>query len=245
MNIFRKRANLSWVLYSELAKRENPAERVGRPVRAYDSEGLVLDEILRITSFQERRSILDIGCGCGNLAIKLAEIAQRNNQDLTLLDIEPVINKLESNMSEPLLASSKRIHGIFPTKLDAPLGSYDLIVAYSVMHYVDSPTNFILHACKLLQKGGMIFIGDIPNLDKRIRFNKGNSYSLLSRAGIRQLYSKSVLSDNFSDRKLMKLVRKLRCLGFDAYLYPQHRNLPHSGSREDLVVTFARNTANL
>ena len=228
----QKRANEH---FAHLSIAAHPSERVGRPERAFGAETLVLQEIDRIAKIKTRQAILDIGSGCGTIAKKLVEIAHNSSIELTLMDIDPVLEKLYQEIPHDQRKSYTGIPGNFPEHWSDTHKKYDLIIAYSVLHYASSPLSFVLKCTSLLSADGIIFIGDIPNLDKLRRFRLFNREEIKSTNYLRRYLGKKNF-DGLTERRLLKLVRILRSKGFEAYLYPQNNDLPHSGSREDLVI---------
>ena len=50
------------------------------------------------------------------------------------------------------------------------LVKYERILLYSVIHYTDQPKELIFSALAHLAPGGMLLIGDIPNISRKGRF---------------------------------------------------------------------------
>ncbi len=223
--------------FAQLSAEAHPSQRVGRPERAFGVETLIIQEIDRIASLGSRRSILDIGCGCGIIAKELVEIAHNNSIQLTLMDIEPVLDTLRRDIPIEQLNSYTGIAGNFPNDYLDNSSRYDLIIAYSVLHYISSPLDFIEKCVSLLSRDGILIVGDIPNLDKLKRFRIINGEDFRSPNLFRRYLGKNSI-DGITEKRLFKIVKALRRKGIEAYLYPQNINLPHSGSREDLVISF-------
>jgi len=237
---FKKRSKASFKHYSLLVEKNHPSERVGRPLRAFDSEYQILEEIIRITDLPNRSRVLDIGSGCGILAEGIIRNSIKFNQELTLIDITPVMVKLDQVLPTELKNHYRRVDGYFPGDFFNSSETFDLIIAYSVLQYVDNPKKFILAAVNLLNPGGVLFIGDIPNSDKRMRYEKLSPtrghfrFRFFNSRNLRKFFH------TFNDRNLLKLVLMLRRINLEANIVPQKITLPHSGSREDLIVCFGK-----
>ena len=226
---------LANIHFAHLSNAKHPSERVGRPERAFGVETLVIQEITRIGNITNRRAILDIGSGCGVIAKELVELAHDNSIDLTLMDIQPVLEKLRQDIPDDQRNSFTGILGNFPNHWLDTQKKYDLIIAYSVLHYASSPLDFVMKCVSLLTADGILIIGDIPNLDKLRRFRTVNGEDARRPKLLSRILGKNAF-DGLTERQLLKLVRRVRGNGFEAYLYPQNPSLPHSGSREDLVI---------
>jgi hypothetical protein len=120
----------------------------------------------------------------------------------------------------------------------------DVIIAYSVIQYVFAEGNlweFLDRSLLLLADGGMILLGDIPNVTMRKRF-------FASAAGItchRNYTGRDELPDvkfnqldpgQIDDSVVLSLLARARAQGFHAWVVPQAENLPMSNRREDILI---------
>lgn len=217
--------------FSILSRSANATERVGRPNRAELIENQIFVDICEKVRLSTRRNILDIGSGCGNLARLLIEFSLNSGSSVTFVDSTEVIEVLKDENIEIARPQFKTVEGYFPDISRDLSNDYDCIIAYSVMHYVENPKNFILGALRVLSENGVLLIGDIPNSDKKRRFMTGENQNYhFSRIWKRDF------SRHYSERELGRYIRLIRKRGFEAYLIPQNDTFPHSGSREDLLV---------
>jgi hypothetical protein len=128
--------------------------------------------------------------------------------------------------------------------LDELQGKVDVIICYSVFHYIFEESNawdFLDRSLSLLAPGGRFLIGDVPNISKRKRF-------FASETGIQ--HHKTVMKtndapvvkfnqvdvDSIDDSVVMALMMRARLAGFDAYLVPQNDELPMANRREDVLI---------
>lgn len=207
-------------------------------------EEYILEDILSKLNLKEGsgKVILDIGCGCGDLVLKLIDHTKSNNQKLILIDSEEMLSLLPND--QHLI----KIAGEFPFNYDLLkdyVGHIDSILAYSVLHYVFEEGNiykFIDKSCQLLKSGGGLLLGDIPNYTKRTRF-------FMSERGIQshrdfvgdQTSSPSISPYSLEDRRIddgvvFGILHRYRTQGFETYLLPLHNKLPLANRREDILI---------
>lgn len=191
---------------------------------------------------ERQANVLDIGPGCGELARRMIALGEANDHRVTMVDHAEMLAHL------PTSAVVTHVPGRFPDDFarDLPdgVGSFDVILAYSVLQYVivdANPFGFLDAALERLNPGGCLLIGDVPNFSKLRRF-------LSSSAGIEhhRAYMQTdeppdvppfpLLKDRIDDGVVMGLVLRARLAGFDAYLLPQAETLPFAKWREDLLV---------
>lgn len=219
------------------------AERIGFPDCMRSGRDLdILADIRRKLPALDRReqTIVDIGCGCGDLVMALAGHCHEHRHRLALIDGAGVIERL------PDAAGTDRWAAHFP---DCPevreryRGKADAVIVYSVIQYVFVEGNLwsFLDAClELLAPGGALLLGDVPNVSKRKRF-------LASEAG--RVFHRQYAGDDsepdlrhgqlepghIDDSVVFGLLARGRSAGFDAYVLPQDPALPMANRREDLV----------
>jgi hypothetical protein len=236
--------SLDFAGFAKLAgdKRLSKYERIGFPdsYRAGFEEKIFADLRGKLPRLDERdRCVLDIGPGCSDLPAMLIELCRAQGHQLNLVDSTEMLAHLPD---APFIFKRP---GLFPKCQDdlADLrGEVDVIVCYSVLHYVFVDADvfaFMDAALELLAPGGQMLIGDIPNVSKRRRF-------FASEAGI--AFHKKFTGTNTSppvepeihgqidDAVLLRLLLRARLAGADAYLVPQNAALPMAHRREDLLV---------
>ena len=95
--------------------------------------------------------ILDLGCGSGALLERLAGMGYRQ---LTGVDIRP-----------PAVTAAIRVEqaDLDQFRLDAPDGSFDLVLAVEVIEHIENPGLFLAELARLLRPGGLALF-TTPNL---------------------------------------------------------------------------------
>lgn len=200
-------------------------------------------EKLQLLSGTKKR-ILDIGCGCDELATSLIEKSAEYGHELYMIDSKEMLDLLPQKDSVKKISMKFPQDEAFFEKYTADGGFFDAILVYSVMQHVileDNPFHFIDQAVRLLAPGGRLLLGDLPNISKRKRF-------FLSPRGIKthQNYTNSdeipevdILSlemDKLDDSQIFAILQRYRSAGFESYLLPQGDALPLSTRREDILI---------
>ena len=199
------------------------------------------DDICEKLSLNKSDDIFDIGTGDG----KIINYLSKKCKSATTIDSEEVINKTNRNKKIIYLKGNIHEEGKKIKK------RFDKILVYSVIQYFRNKkevTTFINLCLKLLKHEGMILIGDIPNQDMDLRYQKTKNYKKQSRIfdKERRLYTtrleKDFFSNNkvktiqFSDKILLSLVKKFNTLNCECYILPQKEILPYSVKRVDLLI---------
>ena len=220
-------------------------EKIGFP-ESYrkGKEREIFADILRKLDNLGRRSqlVLDIGPGCSELPRMLADLCATRGHTLLLADSQEMLSLI------PARPCVEQFPGRFPQDCGRLLSEYsgkiNVILAYSVIHYVFAEGNLFafVDACfDLLAPGGTLLIGDIPNLSKRKRF-------FSSEAGIRFhrefMGTEDMPAVEFNrtepgeidDSVIIGITLRARAAGFDAYIMPQADELPMANRREDLLI---------
>lgn len=185
--------------------------------------------------------VLDIGCGCSDLADFVIENSEKNQHELLMLDSKPMLDLLPEG-------DYKKIDGKFPDCMDDLKnyhGELDAIIAYSVMQHVvldSNPFSFIDKALDLLKPTGMLLLGDIPNNTKRNRFFssarglKSHHDFVGSTEVPPPLVNYPETFEKIDDGILFGILTRYRSLGFETYILPQNDELPMANRREDLLI---------
>jgi len=213
----------------------------GRYTFQAEAERKILFDLLVKLDLKVSDSLLEIGCGPGNLLVPLSSFCRTSAG----IDNEVVLSRLRARFD-----SETEIHcypGDF-LEMDLPETAFDKILVYSVMHYISNREEvfaFISRALSLLKPGGRMLIGDLPNTSKKSRFMK-STYGqqiakqwaeLVNNAGDEDVMvnvDNEVIS--FDDTVVLDLMAFIRNKGFDSFLLPQPLDLPFGGSREDILV---------
>lgn len=246
-DIYTKFDELTFDDFRRLAKEPDLSrhEKVGFPDTYRDGkEDLIFQDVqAKLTNLKrERLKVLEIGPGCSQLPIKLAELCQSSGSELLFVDSEEMLALL------PDAPHITKIPGPFPTAMDGVfeefLGKVDVVIAYSVIQYVFQDANlwdFTDRCMELLSPGGEILFGDIPNSSMRKRF-------LASEEGLafhrRHFGNDSRPPVEFSrlergkidDSVVLGLLARARSEGFHAWSLPQEPSLPMANRREDVLI---------
>jgi SAM-dependent methyltransferase len=218
------------------------SEKIGFPdsFRAGRSESILLDIESKLPALRESgKRVLDVGPGCGELALSLIDRCVARKQELVLVDSAEMLQQL------PIAPGVSVYSGRFPEATrSAELGKFDAILCYSVIQYVFAEGNvfgFIDECLSLLAPGGRLLLGDIPNASMRKRF-------LSSPAGraFHQEFMQtdqppvvehfSIEREQIDDGVILGWLARCRGFGFQAWIVPQAADLPMGNRREDVLV---------
>ncbi|MDN0082651.1 hypothetical protein QU487_07800 [Crenobacter sp. SG2305] len=191
-------------------------------------------------------TIVDIGSGCSDLPRFFIEQAVRQHQQLILIDSAEMLTHLPDTLGVTKLAAR------FPhcdALLTSHAGRVDAINVYSVIQYVFAEANlfeFVDKALSLLAPQGRLLIGDIPNNSKRKRLfasETGREYHrqyALQHGGDPEAPPEPAYNRiehaTIDDSIVLALLARARLAGFDAYVLPQHPDLPMANRREDILI---------
>jgi hypothetical protein len=218
-------------------------EKVGFPIsyREGKEEAIFADITAKLPALLlPRRTVVDIGPGCSNLPQMLTDLCRRTQSSLLFVDSAEMLAQLPD---EPFV---RKFPGRFPAeaRLDEYLGKIDVIIVYSVLHYVFADENvwaFLDSSLALLASGGSMLLGDIPNISKRKRFfssEAGIAYHRSFTGGDTppEVSFNTIESSKIDDAVVLSLLARARAQGFDAYVLPQPEGLPMANRREDVLV---------
>ena len=209
-----------------------------------ESENFIVQDILEKLKLKKKDNIIDIGCGAGNITIPLNSFVSNT----TCIDHPYCLDRLNSRLDKS--KGFKLIPGNF---IDLKINkTFDKVLCYSVIHYLKDEKemwDFIKKAISLLKPGGLALFGDLPNKTKKERFmdtkfgekidseyRKALKENNLNRTNSVNL-SKDVELVDLNDESILRLVKKIRDEGFNAYLLDQPPQLSLSYTREDILVS--------
>jgi SAM-dependent methyltransferase len=233
MNAFEAYGSLGRSGRSNLAK-------AGRLEFQQDAQKLILCDLESKLRLLPRHSLLEIGCGPGNLLIPLS-FRVRTAVGIDHSDL------IESAKSRCESENIQFLPGRFPeTNIE---GEFDRILIYSVLHYVadfTEATRFLDAATAFLASGGRMVVGDLPNSDRKSRFRNSEAgrkfeieWSRLCEAnpesGPNPLSGISSIG-TFNDQMIVDLIRRYRAMGFHAHVVEQDQALPFGHTREDIII---------
>ena len=126
----------------------------------------------KIRPFINRDSkVLEIGIGSGLVAKEIAPVVR----SYTGIDIsEETLRKTEHNMQRWNIQNVELKHGDMVNIADLNLGQYDVIMANSVVYYLNNVQEYDAFIAECLNhvNNGVVFIGDVMNADKRADYQK-------------------------------------------------------------------------
>lgn len=219
----------------------SPTEKIGFPdsYRKGYTHAILQDifQKLPIDSTREKQ-IMDIGCGCDELAVEFLRVSERQAHKTILIDSKEMLDGLPEH---PL---SIKMPGKFPFEdncLEQYKGKVDFILCYSVLFYIfahDNLFQFLHSAIDMLKPGGKLLLGDIPNIDKRSRFidsEEGKEF-LKNAPPLQGSTAHENNAQKMDDSVVLSIVTRARRFGCESYLLPQASSLPLSNRREDILI---------
>ena len=202
----------------------------------------IYKDISEKLSINKSDDIFDIGTGDG----KIIEHLSKKCKSSTTIDSKEVINSIPHKKKITYLKGNIHQKGKNIRK------RFDKILVYSVVQYfhnLEEVTKFIYLCLKLLKESGVILIGDIPNEDMNLRYQKTRSYKKqriifdkkrmhnMSEVEKKFFFTKSnVKTVKFTDKKLFFLLKKFNTRKYEAYILPQNKELPYSVKRVDFLI---------
>ena len=237
-------SDISFENYGVLAERMADYTQVaGRYLCQRDDEKNILQDIIQKLELTPSDSLLEIGCGTGNLLIPLSFFVN----SVTGIDHPSCVAALKERYQTDNLSL---IGNNFFECLDDDLGSYSRILVYSVLHYLgeDEVKLFIDKAISLLHPGGKMLLGDIPNISKKQRFLSSKQGELFfeewnnkmmaigDKDTLNVFLPKDANVAEFDDSKLLLILKEIRNAGYNAYILPQPVDLPFGHTREDILI---------
>lgn len=240
-------ANLGFEDFRRLATAQSLSqyERIGFPneYRKGKEEHIFGDITRKLRNLsREGKLVLDIGPGCSGLPLMLIELCRRKEHKLILIDSLEMLDQLPD---EPFIT---KVPAYYPQEcgwlFDEYAGQIDVLLTYSVLHYVYAEGNlfgFLDRSLSLLTDGGEMLIGDIPNISKRKRFfNSPNGIRFHQQfTGTNEIPAVSFnVSEEgqIDDAVMLSLLMRCRNAGYDAYWLPQADELPMANRREDILI---------
>lgn len=218
--------------------------RIGfRPEQRSGKEAFIFDDIRRKVPAlnQTGKVILDIGPGCSDLPAMIIARCEEAGHHLLLSDCEEMLSELPD---APFIS---KFSGLFPDECPGLLRTYkgrvDGVIAYSILHCATQNYNifgFLDCALQLLSEGGVLLVGDVPNIAKRRRFFASNNGVRFHQQNMNTTEQPEVSFNtlepgSIDDGLVLGLALRARSAGFDAYIMPQAPELPMANRREDLL----------
>ena len=236
-------SNLSFDNYTAVAQKKTVSntEVAGRYGFQDVAEKAILADLVRKLSLDGSDTLLEVGCGPGNLLIPLSYWVAHG----TGIDNEIALARLNARGADAARVTT--LAGNFLT-MPLPTRVYSKILVYSVIQYLDTLETalaFIGRALSLLQPGGRMLLGDLPNSDKKKRWSSSSAGIEVGAAWKQQINAagEHPLADLPIDAKLvtvndqfvMNIMLNARQAGVESYLLSQSPALPFGNSREDIL----------
>lgn len=238
--------DLTFDKFRELASLDQLShhEKVGFPneYREGKEEAIFSDMRMKLRALEENNKIvLEIGPGCSQLPVMLAELCLENGHQVHLVDSQEMLQLLPNG------DHIKKWPGRYPAlpELFEQLeGRVDVIIAYSVIQYVFAESNlwdFLDRSLALLNDGGEILFGDIPNVSMRKRFFSSAAgvkchQEFTGRNELPNVEFNQIESGKIDDSVVLSIIARARSEGFHAWVLPQNNCLPMSNRREDILI---------
>lgn len=232
---FRRRA---------MDQRMSDHEKIGFPdsYRAGAEEAIFADMLAKLPALRDsRRTIIDIGCGCGPLAQLMVQHCARQQHRLILVDSSEMLAQLS-----PGTAGERRAHRFpeDPEFVEEFRGTADAVVLYSVIHHEFISGNLwrLFDAvCALLAGDGRALLGDIPNRSMRTRLFSSENGRAFHRAFTASdteppIPAYGIAHGEIDDAVILALLMRARNQGIHGYVMPQPEGLPFFNRREDILL---------
>lgn len=240
-------ANIGFEDFRRLAadKTLSKYERIGFPdsYRQGFEAAIFSDIRQKLTNLEiNKRRVIDIGSGCSDLPTMLIDLCRERDHKLTLIDSKEMLDLLPN---EPFVEKVAALYPNCPEWIAQYQGEADVILCYSVLHYVLIDTaffRFLDASLSLLAPGGQMLIGDIPNISKRKRFFASETgvrfhQDFMKTTELPSTVFNQIEHDQIDDTVVFALLQRARAQGFDAYVVPQNPALPMANRREDILIT--------
>ena len=212
-------------------------------------EKKIIIDIIKKLSLNESDDLLDIGCNVGTQLIPLSFVVDR----VYGLDHKKCISKIQNRFPE--IPKANLFNGNF---LDIKIKKkFKKILCYSVLHYLQDENEFIYFVekiTKILKKGGIALVGDVPNKDLEKRFHNSKrgkiwlSNFYKSRSTARQRHKIENISTFLNKRKkddkyvkidnvlIKKLLTKIRKKTKKINRIRHNLDFTFGPTREDIII---------
>ncbi len=140
-----------------------------------ESNNLFIDNLFSLTSINDKTKILDIGCGDGEIPIK---IYKKRVCDITAVDgSEAMLEHFHRKLDINKISSIKIIKTIINDRLFIN-DKFDIVMNNSLIHHIDDIDSFWKNLIRLIKDDGIILCMDLKRPNDEIHLNK-----LLQRYG--------------------------------------------------------------
>jgi Cyclopropane fatty acid synthase and related methyltransferases len=243
---YRKFAKITFDDFRKMAADESLSthEKIGGPDSYLEGKGEVIFQnvVANLPHLNDpKKTVLDIGPGCGDLPRLMIDHCLKMGHTLLLVDSSEMLTHLpDGNSISKIPAYFPQCEQIFRDYSS----KVDVILAYSVLHYVFVEGNiwdFLDRSLELLAENGQMLIGDIPNLSKRRRFFSSTNgvqfhQRFMNTTELPEVHFNTIDRHKIDDSVVLGMLNRARNQGFDAYVVPQPPGLPMANRREDILI---------
>lgn len=220
-------------------------EKIGFPnsYREGREPGIWRDIVAKLPALLgQNKVVLDVGPGCSDLPSMLIDVCREQGHTLLLVDSAEMLDQLPN---EPFIEKHSGFYPGCPDLLERFRERVDVLLSYSVLHYVFTEGNiwsFLDSSLQLLNHGGEMLLGDVPNISKRKRFFNAPAGVEYHRAFTGRSDDRPKVTFNevqpgaIDDAVIFALLHRARSAGFDSYVVPQGPDLPMANRREDILI---------
>jgi len=220
-------------------------EKIGFPdsYRSGQEEGIFKDITNKLTNINKMNmTVVDIGPGCSDLAFMLIDLCRAREHSLVLIDSQEMLEQLPDDNF------ITKVPAYYPDECEWIFKKYAhkvaAILTYSVLHYVfveGNIFNFLDRSLSLLNDGGEMLIGDIPNISKRKRFFHSPNgikfhQEFTGKNELPSIQFNIIEEEQIDDAVILSIIMRCQQSGFDAYCLPQPEDLPMANRRDDILI---------
>lgn len=167
-----------WYKYWQSMKRikdANPHKQVGRtnmgnPIDEINWEKTI-QSVFKIIKINKNKTVLDLCCGNGLLSKELSPYCKK----VVSVDFsKKLLDKFVTNASNIEKINSDVL------KINFDNNTFDIVIIYfAIQHFTEEETVELVGKCKKwLKQNGLLFIGDIPELEKKWTFFSNKKYRI-------------------------------------------------------------------
>jgi len=113
-------------------------------------------ELLQLLSISETASVLDVGCGCGNIIADISKRAPKGNS--IGIDASHEMIKLAKQTYPREKFSNLEFQEVKAEEMSFPDFSFDAVISFSCLLWVREPRKALDLMCKSLKSGGELLI---------------------------------------------------------------------------------------
>ncbi len=243
---YRMFANLTFDDFRRRAQDDSLSkyEKIGLPDSYREGkEGLIFQNIVADLPMLNAsgKVVLDIGPGCSDLPQMMIDLCRERGHKLLLVDSAEMLAHLPNHdFIQKFPAYYPQCQPLFENYNS----KVDVILTYGVLPMIFIEGNvfdFLDRSLELLAEGGEMLIGDIPNISKRRRFFSSPAgvkfhQTFMNTDAAPDVQFNNVVRHKLDDSVILALLNRARSQGFDAYVLPQHADLPMANRREDILI---------